>query len=71
MRATHVLAAGLLAVTAGGLQAQAQGFSDNAINLGVLTDMSGVYSDFSGRGSLAAVQMAVEDFAGIAEQIFP
>lgn len=64
MRAIHVLAAGLLAVTAGGLQAQTQGFSDNAVNLGVLTDMSGVYSDFSGRGSLTAVQMAVEDFGG-------
>lgn len=34
------------------------------LRLGVLTDMSGVYADFSGNGSLVAVQMAVEDFGG-------
>ncbi len=64
MRLTQVFLAGLFALAASGLQAQPKGFSDNAINLGVLTDMSGVYSDFSGRGSLTAVQMAVEDFGG-------
>lgn len=30
--------------------------------LGVLTDLSGPYSDFAGRGSVEAVRMAVEDF---------
>ena len=64
MRLTRVFLASLLALGASSLQAQPKGFSDNAVNLGVLTDMSGVYSDFSGRGSLTAVQMAVEDFGG-------
>ncbi|WP_233208412.1 ABC transporter substrate-binding protein [Pollutimonas subterranea] len=31
--------------------------------IGVLTDMSGTYSDISGKGSVVAAQMAVEDFA--------
>lgn len=31
--------------------------------IGVLTDMSGTYSDISGKGSVTAAQMAVEDFA--------
>ena len=30
--------------------------------IGVLTDMSGTYSDIAGRGSAAAAEMAVEDF---------
>jgi branched-chain amino acid transport system substrate-binding protein len=35
---------------------------DNPIRIGVLTDMSGVYSDASGQGSVEAVKMAIEDF---------
>lgn len=31
--------------------------------IGVLTDMSGTYADISGKGSVVAAQMAVEDFA--------
>lgn len=38
--------------------------SDNVVKIGVLSDFSGVFSDFSGRGSLTAVRMAVEDFGG-------
>lgn len=41
--------------------AQAQ-ISNNTVKIGVLTDMSGVYSDLGGQGSLVAAQMAVEDF---------
>ncbi len=41
--------------------ANAQTATD-AIRLGVLNDMSGVYSDDQGPGSLLAAQMAVEDF---------
>ncbi|MFL5073577.1 MAG: ABC transporter substrate-binding protein [Xanthobacteraceae bacterium] len=41
----------------------AQAPSD-AIRLGVLNDMSGVYSDDQGPGSLLAAQMAVEDYGG-------
>jgi branched-chain amino acid transport system substrate-binding protein len=36
--------------------------SDGVVKIGVLTDMSGTYSDLAGPGSLLAVQMAVADF---------
>src|SRR5215468_5268353 len=35
-----------------------------AINIGVLTDLSGLYKDLGGEGSVTAAQMAVEDFGG-------
>ncbi|MGQ3353151.1 MAG: ABC transporter substrate-binding protein [Phreatobacter sp.] len=38
--------------------------SDEAVRIGVLNDMSGPYADITGRSSLIAVQMAVEDFGG-------
>jgi branched-chain amino acid transport system substrate-binding protein len=38
--------------------------SDDVVKLGVLTDMSSLYSDATGKGSVAAVQMAVDDFGG-------
>ena len=38
--------------------------SDDVVKLGVLADMNGLYSDLSGVGSVAAAQMAVEDFGG-------
>ena len=34
------------------------------VRIGVLNDMSGVYSDDQGPGSLLAAQMAAEDFGG-------
>jgi branched-chain amino acid transport system substrate-binding protein len=34
------------------------------LRIGVLTDMSSLYADNSGRGSVVAAQMAVEDFGG-------
>ena len=36
--------------------------SDNAVKIGVLTDMSGAYSDLSGAGAVEAAKMAIEDF---------
>lgn len=39
-----------------------KGVSDGVIKLGVLTDLSGPFSDFAGSGSVAAVRMAVADF---------
>lgn len=36
-------------------------YSDGRIRIGVLSDMSGVYSDFTGKGSTVAAQMAVDD----------
>src|ERR1700761_3602364 len=57
-----VLAAGL-AVAMSGTAANAQ-ISDNVVKLGVLTDMSSLYADATGKGSLAAVEMAVADYGG-------
>lgn len=54
----------LAAIMASPAFAQSSKFSDGIVKLGVLTDLSGVYSDFSGNGSLAAAKMAVEDFGG-------
>jgi branched-chain amino acid transport system substrate-binding protein len=38
--------------------------SDNVVKVGVLTDMTGAYSDLAGPGSVIAAQMAAEDFGG-------
>src|SRR6201987_2241031 len=57
-----VLAAGL-ALAAPGTAANAQ-ISDNVVKLGVLTDMSSLYADATGKGSVAAVEMAVADYGG-------
>jgi branched-chain amino acid transport system substrate-binding protein len=35
--------------------------SDGVVKIGVLTDMAGVYSDITGKGSVLAAQMAVQD----------
>ena len=56
----------VLAVTLGCSGAQAQ-YTDGTIRIGVLNDMSGTYSDLSGRGSLIAARMAVEDFGAAAK----
>jgi branched-chain amino acid transport system substrate-binding protein len=53
-------AAGLVLTAVGG--ANAQQISDDVVKIGVLTDMSSLYADATGKGSLAAVQMAVEDY---------
>jgi branched-chain amino acid transport system substrate-binding protein len=52
-----------LAIALSGGAAQAQ-ISDDVVKIGVLTDMSSLYSDATGKGSLIATQMAVEDFGG-------
>src|SRR5260370_6445106 len=57
-----VVTAGLaLAVSGGAAHAQ---ISDYVVKIGVLTDMSSLYADATGKGSLAAVQMAVADYGG-------
>jgi branched-chain amino acid transport system substrate-binding protein len=38
--------------------------SDNAGRIGVLTDLTGLYTDNTGTGSILATQMAVDDFGG-------
>jgi branched-chain amino acid transport system substrate-binding protein len=54
-----ILALGVAAALAAGA-AQAQ-VSDNMIKIGVLSDMSSLYTDLAGAGSVAAAKMAVED----------
>ena len=54
--------AGLLACLVGG-GARAQ-ISDEVVRVGVLNDISGVFQDTNGPGSVMAARMAAEDFAG-------
>jgi len=51
-------AAAALAMLAAGAQAQ---ISDGVVKIGVLTDMSSLYADLTGQGSVIAARMAVED----------
>jgi len=44
--------------------ASAAGLSDDVLKVGVMTDMSGAYSDLCGPGSVVAAQMAIDDFGG-------
>jgi branched-chain amino acid transport system substrate-binding protein len=46
------------ALGAGAAEAQ---ISDNVVKIGVLSDMSSLYTDLAGAGSVAAARMAVED----------
>ena len=60
MKMKHVAHAALLAtLCVGSVQAQV---SDNVVKIGVLTDLSGVYSDVAGTGTVVATQMAIDDF---------
>src|SRR4051812_41478693 len=51
----------VVALALGAAAAQAQ-VSDGIVKIGVLSDMSSLYSDIGGPGSVAAARMAVEDF---------
>jgi branched-chain amino acid transport system substrate-binding protein len=51
-------AAAIAALVVTGAQAQV---SDGVVKIGVLTDMSSLYSDLSGAGSVLAARMAIED----------
>jgi branched-chain amino acid transport system substrate-binding protein len=48
-----------LALAAGTAQAQISG---NVVKLGILSDMSSLYADIGGPGSVVAAKMAIEDF---------
>ena len=49
---------------AGTIPAHAQTVSDNEIRIGVLIDLSGIYSAIEGPGAVLAAQMAAKDFGG-------
>ncbi len=57
--AARILAIG---VALGMLVSAPANAAGKAVKLGLLTDISGVFSDFSGRGSVVAAQLAIEDF---------
>ncbi|MET4255275.1 branched-chain amino acid transport system substrate-binding protein [Bradyrhizobium sp. S3.12.5] len=42
----------------------APGISDDTVKIGILNDQSGPYADLSGQGSVAAAQMAIDEFGG-------
>jgi branched-chain amino acid transport system substrate-binding protein len=60
MKLTHI-AACLASLCAFGAHAQV---SDNVVKIGVLNDLSGVYSDLSGQGSVIAARLAIEEMGG-------
>jgi branched-chain amino acid transport system substrate-binding protein len=53
-----------LALGVGAANAQ---ISDGVIKIGVLNDMSGLYADLTGQGSVVAARLAVEDFGAAAK----
>ena len=53
--------ASALALTAGMASAE---ISDGVVKIGLLTDMSGAYSDVAGQGTVVAAQMAIDEFGG-------
>ncbi|NLN68750.1 MAG: ABC transporter substrate-binding protein [Alcaligenaceae bacterium] len=55
-----VLASSILCTTV----AQANGISNDAIRIGFITDMSGVYADTDGPGGVLAIKMAIEEAGG-------
>ena len=57
------LAAACAFVCAAALPAHAQ-ISGDTIKIGIITDMSGLYSDIDGQGGLEAIRMAVADMGG-------
>jgi branched-chain amino acid transport system substrate-binding protein len=60
--ATLVAVGALIAGCGGGPQSGGGKVSGDAIKLGVITDLSGVYSELAGEHAVEAVKMAVDDF---------
>src|SRR5690349_843832 len=59
LKRKHLAAFAAAALAAGTAQAQISG---NTVKIGVLSDMSSLYADIGGPGSVAAAKMAVEDY---------
>lgn len=58
------LAAGVLCTVGTDYAGAQSAVSGDVVKIGVLTDMSGLYSDVGGQGSIEAARMAVQDFGG-------
>ncbi|WP_322103858.1 ABC transporter substrate-binding protein [Paraburkholderia sp. J41] len=59
LAALFAATAAATALCAGNAQA-----ADNAVKIGFITDMSGLYADDDGQGGLTAIKMAIADFGG-------
>lgn len=59
MKLKRALTAAAVAALAGTAQAQV---SDGVVKIGVMNDMSGLYADLTGPGSVVAARLAVKDF---------
>jgi len=64
MKSLHGLISIAVVLASGSAYAQ---YSDGVVKIGVLTDMSSVYADIGGAGSVAAAKLAVEDFGAAAK----
>ena len=53
-----------IAMAAAPVPAAQDKISGDVVRIGVLTDLTGIYTEIGGRGSVVAAQMAVEDFGG-------
>ncbi len=61
----RILALGAaLSVLCGGVVPNSAQADAPGATIGILTDLSGTYSDVAGRGSVIAAQMAIDDFGG-------
>lgn len=63
MKLTKYLAASASAVAMMASAAAAE-ISDGVVKIGLMTDMSSVYSDVAGQGAVVAAEMAIEEFGG-------
>lgn len=59
-----ILLSAAMAIAAAPTTAAQERISGNVVRIGVLTDLSGTYSEIGGQDSVVAAQMAAEDFGG-------
>jgi branched-chain amino acid transport system substrate-binding protein len=66
MNRKRIVAALMLAFAAAthAQQPPSKGISDDVVKLGLILDMSSLYADITGTGSVTAAQMAIDDFGG-------
>lgn len=64
MKPIPFIKAALACAAAGAMGAASAQVSDDIVKIGVIVDMSGVYSANGGAGVIRAVEMAVKDFGG-------
>ncbi|RAR68125.1 amino acid/amide ABC transporter substrate-binding protein (HAAT family) [Paraburkholderia unamae] len=67
MKSVHALHRGALAGMLAALALFAgtpRAHAEEGVKIGLILDMTGVYSDISGKGSVTAAQLAIDDFGG-------